>query len=162
MGFAFGERRSAMGSGERSHMALVLFLRSFSRLTTKAPRTRSRIRARSAFQRLRGKFLQSRTSSSSREALFRQCGLCGHGPLSPMNPFSRPVPFSYGGPQVMSLSLLPREEWVRIRLPPWTISGDAPCLVNSEIGYWRREGRGAGCGRGKACFVRSECVSLIN
>ena len=42
----------------------------------------------------------------------------------------------------MSLSLLPREEWVRIRLPPWTISGDAPCLVNSEIGYWRREGRG--------------------
>ena len=71
------------GGGERSHMALVLFLQSFSRLTAKAPRWRSRIKARSAFHGLREKFLQSRKSSSSSEALFRQCGLCGHGPLSP-------------------------------------------------------------------------------
>ena len=72
------------GGGERSHMALVLFLQSFSRLTAKAPRWRSRIKARSAFHRLREKFLQSRKSSSSSEALFCQCGFCGHGPLSPL------------------------------------------------------------------------------
>ena len=64
----------------------------------------------------------------------------------------------------MSLSLLSREEWVRICLPPWTISGDAPCLANSEIGYWRREERGAGCEREreKDRFVRSRCVGLID
>ena len=93
-GFCFWREEVGQGDGERSHVALVLFLHWFSSLTAKATRTRSRIKARSAFQRLRVKCIPSRKPSSSSEALFRQCGLCGHGPFPPLFPFSRTAPFS--------------------------------------------------------------------
>ena len=49
------------------------------------------------FPAAQGEFLQSRKSSSSSKAFFRQCGLCAHDPLPPLFPFSRLVPFSQGG-----------------------------------------------------------------
>ena len=68
VGFAWEREEVGQAGGERSYMALVLLLRSFSRMTAKAPRTRSRIKARSAFQRPRG-------NSSNRENLHRRARL---------------------------------------------------------------------------------------
>ena len=127
-GFCFWRKEVSKGGGERSHMALVLFLHSFSRLTAKAPRTRSRIKARSAFER---------------GFISPVCLLWARSALAP-DPFSRPVPFSYGGPQVMSLSLFSREEWVRICLPPpGRLAGTPPVspIARLAIGGGRRGGQ---------------------